>query len=510
MMNKHQIAAALKQLDTLPLPDKEKILSACPPPAAAGMTLPATANRRKIRFKPLLAACLAIVLLLSGLSAYVIAAEAREYNQAVTFFQENDLSVAGLSRVEIKQVYRDIQTGSFTYVKTAAVIEESIIRNSVSGYEIFQDEPTPEDLENLWNLKNNYAQYLAQYLNKDLGGFSYRFYSTEKYDEDLGFDVLDQSIFEKYAEDRLIWSAKFSAFWIEDYVIFNGKVIVYGQTRTYASGQERHAWMAMIDPDGTILWQTVLNNGFHDEYIGAILPTDEKIVVFSRGELKYLCLSEYDLKGSALGSQQAEVGNYGIWNAARLGDSYIVQLGSYTNDEHARIVKVSGDGNIVDTFTYDSDVCHYYIADMIEYNQSLYLSAYSVPRLADETKDAGGRYDIAAVLNYIFDNQRFDISNEELTKLMRENFTAVLLVCDSASGIPREFYSVAGSLGGKLALSGSNTLCWDVESITDSFFSPMTSAFTIRGTNLVFRYTFDAAGAIIDQEKTGEMTAFWR
>ena len=268
--------------------------------------------------------------------------------------------------------------------------------------------------------------------------------------------------------------------------------------------------MALIDHDGTILWQTKLENGFRKEYIGAILPADEKIVVFSRGDYKYLCLSEYDLKGNALSFHKTEVGNYGIWNAAKLGDGYIVQLGSYINDKNARIVKVSSDGVIMDSFTYDSDDSKYYITDMIEYNGCIYLSAYSVPVLKNEEKNAGSRSDIAAVLNYIFDNQMFNISNEELTKLVRDNFTAVLLVCNPASGIPQEFYSVKGSLGGKLALSDSDKLLWDVESITNTSYSPATSAFTIGGASYVYRYTFDENGTILSQEKTDEIVRFMR
>jgi hypothetical protein len=44
-----------------------------------------------------------------------------------------------------------------------------------------------------------------------------------------------------------------------------------------------------------------------------------------------------------------------------------------------------------------------------------------------------------------------DIPNAELTELMRDNFTAALLVCDPASGIPQTFYTVKGSFGAKLS-----------------------------------------------------------
>jgi hypothetical protein len=504
-MKKHEIADVLKQLDTIPLPNKQKILSACSQPTASGGAVPSTVYRRKLRFKPLIAACAALLLLISG-TTYTIAAEVKEYKEAVIFFKEYDLSADGLSRGEIKKVYRDIKTRSFTYSKTAEVIEKSISQNAVGGYEIFQDDPTPEDLENLWNYYN--GRYWVQNVVKGKNNVSYKYYSEEMHNDNLVSKFHEKSTFEKYVDNHLVWSAEFNDFWIEDFAVSDEKIIVFG--KKYPSLQHSYAYMALIDNDGTILWETKLDNGFSNEYIGAILPVDEKFVVFSRGDLKYLCLSEYDLKGNALSFHKTEVGNYGIWNAAKLGDGYIVQLGSYINGEYARIVKVSSDGVIMDSFAYDSDDSYYYITDMIEYNDCIYLSAYSVPVLENEEKNAGGRYDIAAVLNYIFDNQMFDISNEELTKLVRDNFTAVLLVCNPASGIPQEFYSVKGSLGGKLAVSDSEKLLWDVESITNTFFSLATSAFTIGGESYVYRYTFDENGAILSQEKTSEIVRFMR
>ena len=147
---------------------------------------------------------------------------------------------------------------------------------------------------------------------------------------------------------------------------------------------------------------------------------------------------------------------------------------------------------------------------MIEYNGNNYLSAYAVPRLANEDQSAGGRYEIAGVLNYLFDNNIWEISSDELTPMVRDNYTAMLLVCEPNAGKPQEYYSVNGSLGGKLSVSDTGNLLWDVESITSTFFSPATSSFTIGGTSYVFRYTFDTSGMLISQEKTGEVVNYRR
>ena len=450
-----------------------------------------------------LAACLILVL-----SIGFITVEAKEYNDAIKFFNEYGLSTDGLSRGEIKAVYRDITTKSFTYSKTAEVIANSISSNQIGGFEILQDHPTPEDVENLWNYKN-YSGGLM--LSGQESGVHYKYRSEYKEDAQLGFEVHDQSFIEKYDGEELLWSVSISEFRIDGFSAVSDGVIAYGETPTWSTLHYSYAWMAKIDSDGNLLWMRMLTNGFKDEYIAEIIENaDGSYAVISRGDLKYFCLSQYSAEGDVTHFKKTEVGNYGIWNAAGLQDGYIVQLGSHMTNEYSQIVRVDYEGNITESFFYGSEDAYYYITDMIEYNGSIYLSAYAVPRLEDESQNAGGRYEIAAVLNDLFDNGIWEISSEELTPMVRDNYTAVLLVCDPNAGTPREFYSAKGSLGGDLSLSEAGMLLWDVESITTTFFSPMTSAFTIGGTSYVFRYTFDETGMLVSQEKTGEIAGYYR
>lgn len=449
-----------------------------------------------------LAACFLLLI-----SIGFVTVEAAEYSNAIHFFHEYGLSTDGLSRGEIKAVYKDITTKSFTYAKTAEVIASSLSSDQIGGYEILQDNPTPEDIENLWNYKN----FKGWFISPSQYGIHYEFRSEYKKDDKLGFEIHDKSFLEKYDGETLLWSVPISEFWINGYSIVSDGVIAYGETPTWSSTQYSYAWMAKIDSNGNLLWKHMLNNGFEDEYIAEILENaGGSYAVISRGDFKYFCLSQYSADGKETYFKKTEVGNYGIWNAARFGDGYIVQLGSHMTNEYSRIVKVDHEGNITESFSYNGEDAYYYITDMIAYNGNIYLSAYEVPRLADEDQSAGGRYEIAAVLNYLFDNEIWEISSEELTPMVRDNYTAMLLVCDPNAGTPQEFYSVKGSLGGKLSLSDSGMLLWDVESITTTFFSPATSAFTIGGTSYVFRYAFDSTGILVSQEKTDEIVAFSR
>jgi len=445
-----------------------------------------------------------ILLISAGFGSYVYATELKEYKAAVSFFNDYGLSTEGLSRVEIKEVYRDITTESFTYSKTAQVIAKSISNGKVEGHEILQNGMLPEDVEDLWNYRNYNSNYMST--------GTYKFYSDYKKDEELGFDVHDKSCLEKYDGDSFLWQVSFEEFCIDGYTEVRDGVIIFGYTPTWSSEQTTYSWLSKVDDEGNILWKQKMDNGFEDEYIADVIENnDGTYAVFSRGDYKYFCLSRYNTAGKLTSFNKTEVGNYGIWDVARFKDGYIVQLGNYTLADGMKIVKADSEGNIIERFSYTGKDCFYYITDMIEFDGKIYLSAYAVPKNGEEGEnDGGSRYEIDGILKYIFESGRVDISSEELTPVVRENYMAILLVCEPDKGIPEEFYSVGGSLGGRLSLDESGRLLWDVESIATTFFSPATSSFTIGGTSYVFRYTFDNYGTLVSQEKTGETAVYRR
>ena len=51
---------------------------------------------------------------------------------------------------------------------------------------------------------------------------------------------------------------------------------------------------------------------------------------------------------------------------------------------------------------------------------------------------------------------------------------------------------------------------WKVESVTSTFWSPATSAFSIGGTCKVYKYTFDLTGSLTGTEDTGETVPYRR
>lgn len=491
-----KVRESLKQLDRVPLPPKEKMLAF---QAAASSLAPRTKGKLRRRFRPAVAACLALIILVGAMSSFAVAAEAREYNMAVGFFTENDLPRAGLTRSEIKEVYRDITTNRFSYGKTAQVLAKK-----VGGYEIFQDDPTPQDLESLWNyLKSGY-----NYFEPVVDGVSYKFEHVYKHDASLGFEVFEKTVVTKYQENQAVWNAELKDFVVQGYHQYGDKAVFYGHTSAWSSLQPTYGCLAMIDATGRILWETTSQNGFHTECYAKAFCDEGGITVFSRGDFNFLSVIRYDFSGQVTRITKNQVGNLGIWDAVRLGDSYLVQLYGHENGD--LLVKVNSDGTLSDSFTYTAEDTEYRICSMLAFNGRVYLSAYAYPKLQPEQNHYGNRREIAAILDYIFTEKPMNIEPQELTKLVRSHYTAVLLVCDPQTGVPSQFYSVKSSLGSKLSVSEEGNMFWHVENITDTFFSPMTSSFTIGGASYVYRYTFDQRGMLVKQEKTGEVAPFRR
>ena len=438
------------------------------------------------------AACLALVLAL-GSATYAYAAEAEAYRTAVEFFEENGLPTEGLSRTEIKAVYRDIATRRFVYSKTPEVI-----RQVVPGWEIRQEGSTPEELAALWERKDREepGEGVELTYRRD-----YRYRHTERQGE-----VLEACILECLRDGESLWTAEFTHFYLDGYAQVSGGLAVWGWNETRSSGERTYAWLAYVDEGGNILWEQPLTHGFQMEYIASVLQNEDGTwAVISRGDLNFLCLSAYDGEGRELRFRQTEVGNLGVWNAARLGDGYIVQLGSWNTGDYAHLYRLDREGNVIDDYAYEGEDCVYHLVDMAEFGGQVYLSAYAVPPQHDE----GGRDEIGNILDYVI-SHGWKVSEEELTPIVRENYTAVLLLCDPEGGVPQTFYSVSGSLGGRLKVRETDALEWDVESVASAYFSPATSAFSIGGSCRVYRYVFDASGVLTGQTDTGETAPYYR
>ncbi len=364
---------------------------------------------------------------------------------------------------------------------------------TLAGTEICPAVPAPEEL--------------SAPASVPVAGDGYRTEYLEKTDPALGFSVFDRSILTCYADGVPRWSAEFTDFCVEGSAALSGGTAVWGQNYGWSSEQSRYGWLARVDGEGKILWERRFDHGFRWESVTAVLDVgDGTWAVVSRGDFRYLCLSRYDTDGNELLFSKTEVGNLGVRDAIRMGDGCLVRLDHAQEQVTAMLYRLGFDGTVLDRLVYDGGDSDYYLTGMAQSGGLLFLSAYVVPKQTDE----GGRYEIGNILKEALSRESFNYPEEELTSAVRENYTAVLLLCGAESGLPTAFYAVPGALGGKLSVNDAGETEWEVQSVVTTFFSPMTSSFTVGGTCEVFRCTLDAAGGLLRWEDTGETAPYRR
>lgn len=452
------------------------------------------------------AACITLIVLSLGIYGY--AADVKEYNEALSFFRQYELSTDGLSRGDIKKVYRDITAGSFSYDKTTDVILSNI---TVDGYELYQDELSSDEIERIWN-------YIKNIKNHNAPGIPYKsdpIYSRRYVDGSSGNELASTTFFEKYEGTQSplpIWSIEFKNVDITEYVVSDGYIFMYGVK--YIGSSDTSSWIALMTEEGNILWEKTIQYAYtNNPYKSVTLLCGESLTLlcpfYSNGTTR-LSIREYDFNGNLCSECWTDLSandeRCGVLSAVRLGDGSIFIILRVGDAD--KIVKVNAKGEQTDAFTYKSDDSLYSIQDIIEYEGNVYISAYAIPR-RDNISQLGGHDEVRFLLEEGLYRPSPDERDNEMTPYIRDNYTAVLFVCDPDSGEPGEFYSAPGSIGSSLSIGDNGMLIWDVANITSAYFSPATSAFSVYGICNIYRYTFDGNG-IFSQVKTEEVTTFYR
>ena len=474
-------------------------------PYANGEKNPASLKEKKLKINRRnliwIAAAAILVLVMAGGAVFgAVSAEAKEYEKAAAFFEENGLSSEGLSRAEIRAVYRDITTKHFTNEKTAEVL-----RKSVPGFEIGQEEPTPEEMAAAWDR-------LVWKRTVSRRGYSYEVEVVNRKSDLWETDMLDKTILTCYLEGSRLWTVELPNVYVDGYFHIEGGTVVWGTWPVFSTGAS-HAWISFVDDSGEKTWRTTsLTNDSqrYEHIVCAVDNGDGTIEVISHYDYKYIGLNRFDTSGKLLSVHTLETDNYGVRNAVRTRSGYLLSLSKWDMEETNLLCEVDEKGKELDRYSITADDRDYFITDMAEFGGRTYLSCYGVPKQSNEY----GRREIRDILEKLWARQNtqgeWNIPSEELTPMLRENYTAVLFRCDPDGGSPENFYSVKGSLGGKLYVNGAGYLEWDTESITSSFYSPVTSSFTLGGVCKVFQYDFDSEGSLVHQEDTGETVPYRR
>ena len=375
------------------------------------------------------------------------------------------------------------------------VTQSSMSTDKISVTRISQAAPTPEQAESLWS----YTKYNGQYLVTDNGAISGSYYSQRYEYQDNGADV---NYLEKFEDGSLAWSTRIDTYNINGFTPIEGGVLVYGKDYS-AKGADAVYLSRLRGRDGEILWTTripvIYTRAF---FIADVLENpDGTIAVIGRWDFKYLCLIQYSSDGKELRRTSTDIGGYGVSHAVHLGDGYLVMLFDNMKNQYAKLMTLDAKGEVTGGFSYESSDTDYHITDMIEFNGKIYLSAYSLPKNEQNSNDElrGLRGEIP-----------WDITSEQLTPMIRDQYTAILLVCSPDDGKLQKMYAIEGSVGGALTRGSAGNLEWDVESIDTTKFSPTTSAYSVYGVCRVFRYTFNKKGKLVSQHDTGEAASFSR
>lgn len=472
-------------------------------------------------FRRILAAAAGTALLLgTGAGVYAYAAARKEYKNALTFFYEQNLSAKGLSKNEIKEVYRDFYSKSFTNDLTTDVLLNSrtdVVRGyEITGDNVEWDATVPET--SLSDYKTPVYYEFERLYTPIEGTYDP---TTDTYTEEF-----DKSIFTKYRNGKKVWELSFQDIRIYDYYgnpeDDTEPVIVYGTGVSPTDSKDEIVTLLALDTDGTTLWKTVQNNLPGSETIDILLANqDGSYTAFgtcatdNTQKDNYLCVNKYDKDGTPISSNLIDIKDHFIENVAPTSSGYLVYISSYITAEFSRVLKLDSEGTLLDDLRYESEEHDFFITDLCEYNGTVYISGYATPKSPEKFRNYRMR-NLYALIDKMHDTSFHtrDFTDEELLALFREQFTAVLLVCEPDSGTPQEFYSVAGSLGDEVYVT-DGSVCWFTKDIIDSSYSADVDidefGYTVTNQNFAvlcrfYANTFHTNGSFKEQKKLDLMT----
>ena len=489
-------------------------------------------------FKRLIAAILAVVLLAGG----VVTVDAITYAQAKNFFTDNGLSTEGLSREDVRAVYRDIKTESFTYEKTEEVIRRSISQ-AVPGYEIVLEMDDPEKLQMLWASWRNgeLARLIIDGEVRDFGVGGYQqgiWYYADKIDDynvKTGYSQTGNRALFKYENDILCWESAVpidprTIAPVGDATIVLGKNIFMIESGK-AEVEINHNRIACLDKDGQILWNNLI---VESEWIGlsggagqghggigqgwgtwifdnkdetfTIINYDHKPDPDYGNATPYVIVWRYDLDGQLL-SYKENIAENKIPKVFQIGNRYILTFA--IDATQTKTVVMDPDGNLLTGTEYQITDQIQTIQDIVESDNYRYISAYTM--LTTEGEDEFGRPNFALDEDIKALWKREDkVSEKELIEHIRGHYTAILLRCDIETGELQTFYSVPGAIADKLEVTESGELIWRLQSLTQAemITVPSGTGCIIRGTSVIYQYVFDEDGKLKGKENTGELASY--
>ena len=422
-----------------------------------------------------LAACVAVMASL-GIGAFAYAEEAREYGEAVAFCEQNDIDVTGMTRGEIKEVYRSFKNGTLVYdTEQPGEPEYTESTQQIGGTVIPAETFAPEEPVEYrpddrkvgmccWEEKGNGSGTVSYYFDHELvwsceiEGMDYSW--PEWVDDGMVLTGWERGTLTPMAiklddNGEFLWSRTLGEGEITAVTGENdGSVTIFAYCEDYASGTNDRVIVSRIDPEGGLVWQT-------ETVTPDPIRIGDEVEHYGEGYLAIGYIDDFD----------------GIWNAQR-------------------IVRFDGEGNLMGEFSYSADGVDYHLYDIELYGEKLYISAYVRDDSVFGSLCGDETWANAAV------------SDEEFTDMVKRAFKAVLLVCDPETCEISSFCEAEGSYCRDLKEDGEGFLCWDVNSVYSASYVPGLNSEAVKGKVGTYTCRFDLDGRLVDRTDHGEVMDF--
>lgn len=398
----------------------------------------------------------------------------KEYNEAVEFFEENELNYEGLTQSEVIDVHNDIVTKSFSSEKTLQVIRDSIISKIVDNT-IKIDDISYDLAENFWDYFKNLHTIRKE---KEKGEAYYDFLTIFEIRDDHVIYRLC-TVFNKYLDDEVIWSVEFEEH-MTGYYIVNDGIIVVGHDIDYSKNS---LYISKLSFDGEIEWKLVEEDFYN---LHAFFENEDGYILFlNRGSH----VAMYDLsKDGELSLIKEIILETSLTKVIKNKNGYIFFLvdSSYTGGVRTMcpFLQLRDEfGELLKEYTYQDEERLYKFKNAIEYDGKLFISGYSYIK-----EELFNYYDETNyIINRVWEktNGGASISDEETTQIVKDNYKAVLFVYDEILDELVIFEEVEAALSHDLIVE-DDYLVWQVEVIVQVRYSPATSSFTFGGVTQIY------------------------
>lgn len=465
------------------------------------------------RIKPILYACISLLIVAGCLSGYMLTVDAKEYREAVEFFDEYGIETEGLSRTEIKAVYKDITMKTYSYEKTAELFNKL----SVEMFNTTLESTDKASLEALWNRRNS-----GFYIDiKNESGIHYSVVYEQISAGDKDNAPIDRAVIicldgetEKW---RYVLPYDMYVFEGENLLPCENGLIVYG-SKDFCGANSGNACAFMLDASGALLWE------YEDVKASTEIETaalyKNKIALFGKRD-------EYSSSGDATGriyfrtftvlytdgklvyknEEKSDV-NFRQETAAQIGDYYLVKqfICGENYEWTPELVSVSEEGMLTNKFTYSEGGVTYKIQDIISLDGKVYLSAL-LPKTDDnefEKEFNSLEREFLAYWEKTGKETGMPASyDEKMNKLFETQYSAALLICDGDAVI-KKAYSVDNARAGTLEVNENGMLSWLVIRVDKVCnVSPVISSRRVDINSTAFSFVFDGEGKLTEKTELG-------